>query len=398
MIERFRRDLTASHRWILAVGLAAPPLVVWWPDATASWVMLYGALFSVFALVIVPLHEAAHALAARALGLRLFAVTLGSGRLWRRVRLLGVTVELRAIPAGGFAHGAPLRAEGARWRMAGFALAGPSMNALLAVAAWPWLPELGDVAAWRSLAGALACGWVAANVFAVTACLLPYQMRSAIGPTPSDGLIVWNALRAGPELVHQWLVARFELEATWARGDGDIAGAIRVAREGLAEFPDSFNLTSLLGVLLVDAGQHEEAHTLFLDQLTTGPAELERAVTLSNVAWCDFLSGQDERLDEADHCSEEAFRHMGWSPAIQSTRGAVLAWSGRGEQALPLLRQAFGGAESPADRATVACVQALALRQLGQADEAKRALELARTLDPACPLLTRGAAERSPAD
>jgi hypothetical protein len=46
----------------------------------------------------------------------------------------------------------------------------------------------------------------------------------------------------------------------------------------------------------------------------------------------------------------------------------------------------------PADRARVACVLAMAHAALGQRDEAKHALEQARSADDACSLLARAAA------
>jgi len=182
------------------------------------------------------------------------------------------------------------------------------------------------------------------------------------------------------------------MEAGVLREQRAFAAALDFVRAGLTAVPEDFDLTTLLGVVLVDTGRGEEARALFLEQLAGDPPTLERAITLSNVAWCDFLSDRDERLEEAEACSEEAFRHLAWAPAVQSTRGAVLVWAGRGEEALPLLGRAFEGTESPSERAAVACVESLAFRQLGREDDAKRSLELARGLDPACALLERAGA------
>jgi predicted Zn-dependent protease len=118
----------------------------------------------------------------------------------------------------------------------------------------------------------------------------------------------------------------------------------------------------------------------------------DRAVVLSNLAWCDFLSAQDERLDEALQCSQEALAQLGWLPAVQSTRGAVLVWSDRASEALPLLLQSYQGAKAPSDRAAVACVLALAYASVGRREDAKNALEQARALDVTCPLLPRAEA------
>ncbi|MGI9592868.1 MAG: hypothetical protein ACR2P8_15980, partial [Myxococcota bacterium] len=301
----------------------------------------------------------------------------------------GVPVEWRAIPSGGFTHAAPQGDRGIRWRLALLALAGPAVNAAVAAAVWPWLPELTDGPAWRTPGVAVAACWAGANAFIAVTSVLPYRQRSGIGPTPTDGLLALTALFAGPDAIDRWRAARFQLEAGRLCEQRRFAEALQVVRDGLTLLPDDENLQSLLGVVLVDVGRTEEARELFLAQLEGESPDLARALTLNNVAWCDFLSGRDERLEEAEACSEEALRLLPWFPAVQSTRGAVLVWSGRAEEALPLLQRAFEGVEQAAPRASVACVRALGLRQLGRTDQAKQALELAQTLDPACPLLQR---------
>lgn len=391
-LERGAREEQGVYRWGLAALVAGLGLVLGRPDWPPSWLVLYSALISLLGFVAVLPHEAGHGLAARLLGLRLSGVILGSGPVRRRSRVLGVPVEWRTVLAGGLTLAAPARAEGARWRMLLLLVAGPASNAALAAWAWPLLPGYGDWQAWRQPGAALAVSWVAANILLAAVSLVPMRHGSGMGPVASDGLLIWQALRAGPDTVRGWLVGCFHMQAAQLRSEHRFDAALAAVEEGLRELPGDAQLTSLLGVVLTEVGRSEEAHALFRGQLATDLPEPERAVTLSNVAWCDFLSGRDELLDEAEQCSEEALRLLAWLPPVQGTRGAVLVWSGRAAEALPLLRQAFEGAGSAEDRACVACVQAMAHHQRGELDQAKHYLERARSLDPACPLLERAGA------
>jgi hypothetical protein len=67
-------------------------------------------------------------------------------------------------------------------------------------------------------------------------------------------------------------------------------------------------------------------------------------------------------------------------------------WANRARAALPIVLKSQQGAEALVDRAAVACVLAMADTSLGLREEAKRALEPARSLDAACPLLARAEA------
>ena len=76
------------------------------------------------------IHESAHALAVRLLGLRLFRLVLGAGRLLFRFRL-GLPVEVRAIPFEGVTLYGHRSRRLLRLRTFLVALAGPLSNAAM---------------------------------------------------------------------------------------------------------------------------------------------------------------------------------------------------------------------------------------------------------------------------
>ena len=109
----------------------------------------------------------------------------------------------------------------------------------------------------------------------------------------------------------------------------------------------------------------------------------------NNLAYADFLSERDDRLDEANQLSAEALRALGWHPAVRGTRGAVLVALGESEPGIALLRSSLEKVFDPRDRARVECAVAVGLAQQGELEAAKAALERARAADPRCQLLER---------
>lgn len=59
-------------------------------------------------VILLVVHEFGHALMARALGWEVDLISLGSGKIRRRLRVLGMDVEIRTIPLSGFVRPRPL--------------------------------------------------------------------------------------------------------------------------------------------------------------------------------------------------------------------------------------------------------------------------------------------------
>jgi Flp pilus assembly protein TadD len=386
--RRKLKELAKAERWVLSAIVVCGAAGILLPaEDLARGFLLSAAFFFVSYTPALLLHELGHAALAHALGLRLFGIVVGYGEpLWRG-RVLGIPLEWRRVPSGGVTRGAVLSERGARWRMALFALGGPAANALAAALGWAALS-----AGASGFGAALASGWAIANTLLAVANLMPFQSTSPTGALASDGLLILHALLAKPAKVHEWLRARLMFEALMAREERGYAHALARTHEGLAAYPEDPELTSLLGICLIDTGDVESARDVFQAQLTTELTAVGRAITLNNVAWCDFVSARDERLDEALHCSQEAHAQLGWLSAVQSTRAAVLVWAERAAEGLPLILAALDDPLDPADRARATCVLALAYAQLGRRDEAKSALERARGIDAECFLLPRAAA------
>lgn len=83
-------------------------------------------------VVLLPIHEAGHALVARGLGWRVERICIGAGRVRHQRTVFGVPVEFRTIPLTGFVMPRPVNLRAARLKLSLIFSAGPGIE-LLAV-------------------------------------------------------------------------------------------------------------------------------------------------------------------------------------------------------------------------------------------------------------------------
>jgi hypothetical protein len=88
-------------------------------------------LLTIFSIVITVPHELGHALMGRLMGMKVFRIVVGSGKLvWER-RLLGVRLQVNTFPYGGFTWVASRDLGAFRLRYVPMIAAGPCANLLL---------------------------------------------------------------------------------------------------------------------------------------------------------------------------------------------------------------------------------------------------------------------------
>src|SRR5262249_22514097 len=98
----------------------------------AGWVVLNFSLWQVLITALVIPHELAHAMVARVLGMRVYRIRVGSGRLLWRSRVGGVDLQFRSLAwSGGLTMFAPGGRRAVRTRRAVVAIAGPLVHAVL---------------------------------------------------------------------------------------------------------------------------------------------------------------------------------------------------------------------------------------------------------------------------
>lgn len=342
-------------------------------------------------LTIVP-HELGHAVVARLLGWRVFAVVIGLGKQVFKFRLFGIIFSFHWLPIAGVTQTAPTDTRWFRLKRCFVYLAGPMVNAAIAgIILLIWSDTWHDFGLWGLPRPARLCLW--ANLWVMVVNLWPHQSKTLRVPT--DGKQLLKTFSRKTEDIEALLAMRFALEAAVRRDEyKDPAGALDWCRNGLAVFPNNVHLLNMSGVLCLDEGDYSRAREVFCELLPKeAKPNLTRFSILNNIAYADALLGAPDLLPEADAYSKEAHAGAPWVPSITGTRGTVLVAMGQLEPGIKLLKESFEKAWTPRSKAENACHLATAHARLGQHQESGEYLKLARQLDARCRLMDRAETE-----
>lgn len=386
----------ARQSWFL-LALSAAGVFGYVFDLIAPEEFVGGFLLNLFfiglflILSILP-HELGHAMVARALGWRVYQIVIGVGNPIFKRRWSGILFDIRAIPLSGATWMLPKDTRWYRAKRFLAVLAGPAVNAVMALAVvFIWQGNLSHFDFDALPVGARLFLW--ANAWVALANLWPHEPKTGFA-LPSDGKQLLQLLSFRKKDMEQIQAMRFALEAMLCRENGDLAGARVSCDKGLALYPENPNLLNLSGINHLDEQKYEQAREVFLKLLAkenqpTGT----RFLFMNNLAYADALSENPALISEADAYSKDAFTALPWVSAVVGTRGTVLVVLGNYEEGIELLKKSMEDAESPRNKAENACHMAIALARTGNCEEAQKYLELARQLDAKCTLLAR--AERT---
>ena len=367
----------------VGVGRSAGSLEV----EALGWAVLNCGLMLVLIAVLSLPHELAHAVAARALGMHVYRIRIGTGRLLWKSNIGGIDVRVHAVPwSGGLTMYAPCSTRGIRLRRALVAIAGPALHAALLTPMVAF--GTGDPA--RLLSGLhVALDFAVANIFLLVVNLVPWRAPVVEGIFESDGLVLIKAPFLRGRELESFLMAQYVTEAALLSEEGRFEEASQRAQAALHSFPDTLAARLNVGLMLALAGRCAEARGAFRQALNLPdvPRDIQ-AILRNNVAWASLML---DELEEANAESSRAVEELGWSPALQGTRGAVLVAQGQLEPGLKLLCEALARPEQlhPMARATYEGAIALGLARLGAIADAQSHLDGARQAFPTCLLLPR---------
>lgn len=148
-------------------------------------------LLELICLPSVVIHEFAHAVTGRIVGLSVLRIWIGRGKTFLHARIFGFETEFKPIPFGGLTfltHGPkpPIRL---RYFLA--ILAGPVANALVLVGAWRFVSWTNFNFENSILIGPIV---VFAQVLILIENILPFRIQTALGTLCSDGLSLLQLL------------------------------------------------------------------------------------------------------------------------------------------------------------------------------------------------------------
>jgi Zn-dependent protease len=331
--------------------------------------------------IITILHELGHAITARAVGLEVTLITIGTGRFVWAAKVLSFPVRFYAVPASGWTLLGGKPKTMIRTRMWLTILMGPVTNfVLIAPALFFWRPlaNLGD-------ANVLVL-WIGYNALMAVGNLWP--RRSRVSGQANDGL----QLIQTPFRKPQPLAEALDLGAVGALfvrfKDRDYAGAKHACIEGLHRCPENPWLLTLLSACYINLGDYESAR-VSIDPLLDSTAPLQpllRAAVQNNVALAVWLRDFNtielgQSLQRASALTADNYMRFPCVLAHRSTRALLLTASNRPEEALELLTYMNYDRGSRGDRSHREMTRAFALRQLARYDEAEQALAFAFKLN-----------------
>ena len=343
--------------------------------------------FLVVFLIVIPVHELGHALAGFLVGHRIRSVVIGVGRPLLAFTLAGVAVTINLLPLGGLTMGMPRRGGWLRIRLWIFAAGGPAANLLLCYLLRRLYGHAGsELAEQHRLATAAA----SASWSVLVLNLIPFQTGEG---QSSDGYTLLTIpFWKGPQIEEARVVAE-SIPLIEALRRDDIEAAAPLAEAVRARFPEHRLAASWMGSVRHHQGRQQEAIVLWRQALAKATLPRQVAFLKNNIAFAEAVLGDPQTYAEADAFSAEAMAVHPELAAFVGTRGAVLARLGRAAEALPLLQRAAAASTPGRSQAYNRASLASALAMLGRTAEARRELDEAGRMNPACELLAAAEAD-----
>lgn len=301
-------------------------------------------------------HEFGHALAARAVGMRVLTVIIGSGPLARVLRRRRPSLVLRRYLLGGGItiafHSTPAPKK---WRQAIYLMGGIGANLAVAAVGAVLLTMLARVSTPQPFFLLINAALVTSQMIAVVGDIVPRRLRLGRGFFSSDGKLLIGLLRA------RNVAANLRLQGLVFAGR-ELVGARRYC-EAERHYEQALSIVpgnALFFGALMNAIEKGRGPGAALDRYRaeTGAFAANRdrpgvAWVEVNAAWCAVLIEDPVLLPLADRLSEQGFATASDAAEMQRTRGAVLVRLGNSKAGIELLAKAIRHAE-PEDKADFA--------------------------------------------
>jgi hypothetical protein len=335
--------------WILGWLPAALGLVAWIasPFDDSGWIesLKFLGIFTAVAISVV-IHELAHFVAGRSLGLKPWCLRIGHGEVVFDKEFHSFRLILQSLPYSGAVY--PYLA-GERSDKIRMICAGPLSNAALFLIFLPGFllsPDLSDFTS-------ISMQWFLANACLLLGSAIPRHTSTG----SNDAMMIVQLLRGTSPAPSKKTGSRLNLWPSWSW---------IIKHHPLENFLDQHR-------------QHLKNPDISTEQ---------RCQLLDAFATCVLMYGTGD-IDEADRYSEELLRLKPNEWTVKGTRGAVLVEKGDLPEGIAMLEEVMAHDSNQFDRAISSGYLALAKWKQGDGQEALRWLGIAREIDAQCPSTIR---------
>ena len=336
--------LTAGGIHVERVRIRDP----WLADHEVNTFFLMCAGWLLGAILTIPIHELAHALAGWVAGFQITSISLGSGPRLYRIPLRKFAIDFHAYPLKGFYRALPFKGPNAHRRRALMIAAGPASHLLsLLVITALWFALGWNQQEHFTISSAIVAGIFIANLHLLIVNLLPRTSN-------------WNG--------------------TPFRTDGGQLLDLWIGTHPVAVFQQNIEILVSLG----NEGRWDEVQRVGRSQLKP-PMANTPLYFWSFAAWvavADVWAGGKPNLKEADLLSTYCLESSPADPALLTVRACVLMALNRNDEAESLLLQARSGVSGPAAEKAAAHLWTELHRRRNNIEQMHHWQKIAQKLDP----------------
>lgn len=330
------------------------------------------------------IHELAHAVTGRLVGLEVGGIVFGYGRAIWRFHLGAVPIRLNMWPLSGRVYLGCDQQRFPRARVWLATLMGPLSNVLLVWAA---------AAGWHHLAPVIGTpvvgAWITVNLLIAFFNLLPSSGVDIGGNLyRSDGLALLQIPRVPDSQLEIYRISALLVRAVDRFEVEDFSGGLVWVEQAVRRAPGNSQVILTLGGCKIALGQYSEGLAVLAPLRDQSDLAIGMRMPLcNNVAYALAMRNAGPHPDaaelaRADQLTAEIMSNFPCILTFRTTRALVLAVTRRPEEALALLEYMNYPAGTPSEISSREVTRALALSQLGRTAEAEKSAALALRVSP----------------
>jgi tetratricopeptide (TPR) repeat protein len=338
----------------------------------------------IFYYVCVFLHELGHLCAARLVGWKPLALTMGSRRARTLFRIGDVRFNLGSFSFGGRAHAYPLSSSLFRLKRVMHIAGGPAVSILIAACLWLLLRNdaLMDRTSewWQGTIGSFLV--IDGYLCAIT--LIPYESRSGGHRQPNDMAMIIGTLSMNEGQLKTEFATGLYFLVNFLAEEGRLGEAEAILQNNTGNADEELMARGLRIRFLLKSDKNLEAQDEINSLISSGIPSTTAVEVLDLIACIPVFYGHPEMLDVSMRCIDVAIQKAPDMITLKGTKGSLLIDQGSIDEGIEMLEEVRNSSNAPLDKAISTYFLALAFFKKGEKEKCNDLLKSAIALDPQC--------------